>query len=118
MQAWNSVPTGRDQTDAQVVPTPRSTAAQDARTAATELAAVLMETSSSVRTPLQAKAWEHAITELNLTHKYSTLANSIRHGFDVGIPSIKYTFAPPNKLNSPESIAAFHQTMRNEINMG
>lgn len=52
---------------------------------------------TKVNTPLQAKVWFHAISELNLNAKYPTLVESIRHGFNVGIPRIYHTFSPlPN----------------------
>ncbi|GAV98639.1 reverse transcriptase ribonuclease h [Lentinula edodes] len=114
----NFAPTGNVLTVAQVEPTQRSTVVQDVQAATTELATALKASKTRVNTPLQVEAWNLAIAELNLTTKYPTLVESIRHGFNVGIPRIYHTFSPPNRLNEPESQAAFEIVMRNEISTG
>lgn len=117
MPDWNSALTGNGPTAAPVEPTQRSIVAQDAQAVATELAATPKESETRVNTLLQVEAWKLAISKLNLSSKYPSLIESIQHGFDAGIPKIYHTFTPSNKLNEPESLAAFQGVMENEISM-
>jgi hypothetical protein len=104
--------------DVRAKTTQRSTAAQDVAAPLTELMAALKACKQGTSTPLDTEVWHRQLTKFNLTHKYPTLANSIRYGFHIGIPNIQYRFSPPNWLESLEHQAAFQTVMEKELSTG
>lgn len=98
--------------------TTTSTDAQAVRAPITVLTDALTASKERVSTPLRAEAWKEEISRLGLSHKYPTLANSILHGFNVGVPRILHTYTPPNKLISIQHREAFELIKNNEIAAG
>lgn len=58
--------------------------------------AALAQRQLSPLTSLRADAWDLYLREAGLDARYPRLVDSIRHGFDSGIPPIYTTFTPPN----------------------
>lgn len=115
---------GNAQTDALNIVTQRNTAARDAQAQLMELTGALTANRILATTPLKVDAWQSALSSLHLTVKYPTLVNSIRYGFDAGVPIIRYTFSPPNptpnrKLISTEDYGrAFQDVLSKELARG
>lgn len=115
---------GNVQTVAPNAATLRNTDAQDVRAPLTELMAALTASKVRASTPLKAEAWQAALSSLHLSTKYPTLINSILHGFDAGVPTIKHTFTPPNPipnhniLSSEDYQKAFQEVMSKELTRG
>lgn len=92
-----------------------TTSAPGAEDRITALKAVLSLRSRCARTPLVADAWECALRDLKLHHRYPTLPDSIRFGFHAGVPRITTTFTPSNSPSFYEHSARFEPILRREL---
>lgn len=68
--------------------------------------------------PLNADAWDSALRELGLHERYHFIPNSIRHGFNAGIPAITRTSAPKNSASLLSFPGAFDSLVAREFNSG
>jgi hypothetical protein len=71
-------------------------------------------------TPYKPMAWEQALRQAGLLEKYKHLPSSMQFGFDLHIPRITRTQAPPNKdsIDLPEHAKAFHKIIAAEFEKG
>ncbi|ESK93218.1 reverse transcriptase ribonuclease h [Moniliophthora roreri MCA 2997] len=89
--------------------------ARDVESQVTELRTALSARRSAALTPLHAKAWHEVLTEMGLLCKYQDLAESIKHGFNVGIIPIQHTFTPVNNIRTNEHQTAFENIVKNKL---
>lgn len=85
---------------------------------AMELRVALSARELRAQTPLRVEAWRDALAETGLDCKYPNLSTSIEFGFNVFIPPIHKTFAPPNRISDPDHQAAFKSIVQKELLLG
>uniref|UniRef100_A0A0W0G4R0 Uncharacterized protein n=1 Tax=Moniliophthora roreri TaxID=221103 RepID=A0A0W0G4R0_MONRR len=116
-KASRYAPIGRRRTDVLIPDTPTDTSARDVESQVTELRTALSARRSAALTPLHAEAWHEVLTETGLLCKYQDLAESIKHGFNVGIIPIQHTFTPANNIRTNEHQTAFENIVKNELRL-
>ncbi|KAK1229306.1 hypothetical protein PQX77_007637, partial [Marasmius sp. AFHP31] len=112
-----SASTGNGSRDAQLRYTPPSMSVQDVASTATELRAALSGLSKQAATPLRVEAWGNFLLLTGLESRYLIIVQSIHLGFNMGIPPITETYSPPNKIITPEHIAAFNTVAGKELQL-
>jgi hypothetical protein len=63
-------------------------------------------------------AWASEISRLDLQHKFPSLVNGFKSGFDLGIPQIRTTFTPPNNPAVSHLLNVYNSTVDNEFAAG
>ncbi|ESK90612.1 reverse transcriptase ribonuclease h [Moniliophthora roreri MCA 2997] len=117
LKKLNCAPTGRLPTAAPTVDTLKDMSVQGVENLAMELRTALLACKSRVLTLLYAEAWHEVLAETGFMCKYSNLAESIEHGFNVGIPTFHHTFTPTNNLDTDEHLLAFHTIAEKELHL-
>jgi hypothetical protein len=117
-RASSSAQTGSGQTVAPVDFTQISTNALDVDSAIMALRAAISARKMQGCTPLRSDAWKKALLEANLNHKYPNIDTYILSGFGAGIPPVKYSYTPLNRIVTPEHIAAFQEVVKKELARG
>jgi hypothetical protein len=86
----------------------------------TALKCALEQRKLQALTPYKPMAWEHALRQAGLLEKYKHLPSSMQFGFDLHIPRITRTQAPPNKnsIDLPEHAEAFRKIVAAEFEKG
>lgn len=113
----SSVPSGSDEAAARPPAPPIITSAPAAenKTMAPTLALSLRK--HKAFTPLHADSWEQYLHSSALTPKYPTLVNSIRHGFNIGIPHITHTNTPFNSPTLQQQYNDFQHIISHELQL-
>ena len=62
-------------------------------------------------TPYDGKAWEEHLSSLGLLERYPRLVSGLAEGFDLGIPPIRCTYAPPNHPVTDGQLDAYYTVM-------
>ena len=95
---------------------------QDTFTSAQAVAPRLMELKRAVEqrklnafTPFIPDAWENLLRSANLVHKYPSIVNNMRFGFDIGVPYITTTRIPLSSASLLEHGEEFHRIIENEF---
>ena len=69
-------------------------------------------------TPYDGKAWEEHLSSLGLLERYPRLVSGLAEGFDLGIPPIRCTYAPPNHPSINPLLNVFKNIVDNEFAAG
>lgn len=95
-----------------------ATSAPDASSQLTAHKLVLARRSQQALTPYNPDAWEQSLRSTGLWSKYSHLPHSMRFGFNLQIPAITVTQAPPNKDSITEFGEEFQKIVLKESSKG
>ena len=109
--AGPSASTSNSPADAPAVATTTNISAPDAASPIMVLKLALEQRKLRALTPYKPMAWEHALRQAGLLKKYGHLPCAMQIGFDLHIPRITHTQAPPNKdsVGRPEHAEAFQK---------
>lgn len=83
----------------------------------TELRAAVSSRRSKAYTPFIADAWEKHLRRAHLVNKYPSIINSIRFGFDIGVPLISRTQIPRNSDTLLNHSSEFQRIVDNEFRL-
>ncbi|KAJ8455566.1 hypothetical protein ONZ45_g18907 [Pleurotus djamor] len=73
---------------------------------------------SNPLTPYRIDTWSHLLNQSGLIIKYPHIPSSLRFGFDLHVPAISKTQAPPNKPTIFEHISIFRDLIDAEVDKG
>ena len=99
-------------------PTSSVTSAQGVETKSMGLRDVLELRRSRALTPYRVDAWHYFLHHCNLHVKYPNLVDSLRNGFNAGIPPILSTYTPPNGSTLHQHPEEYQDLVSNEFRKG
>jgi hypothetical protein len=111
-------PIGNTNEDASANGTTNDTFALDAVRPATELRHVLERRKLRALTPYKPDVWESLLARSGLLLDYPHLPDDLRFGFNIKLPRILYTQAPPNRPAIREFRHQFTKIVRDEFEKG
>ena len=110
--------TGRPRGDALPSATPIDTDAQGVEDLTTELRGALEHRRCNPLTPYIKEAWVVQLLSLGLEDRYPHLMRSLAEGFDLGVPLIRSTYAPPNHQSIQSLTNVYTKIIDNEFTSG
>ena len=110
--------TGRSQRDAGLPVTSIGTYAQAAEGAIMGLKRAIEWRRREPLTPYNRIAWAKQLSSFDLQKKYPHLIQGLTEGFDLGIPPIQCTYAPPNHSSINSLLDVYSSIVDNEFSAG
>lgn len=113
-----SASTSNAQKDAPTTPKPTATSAPGVAPKPMEPSSATKQNQFSVRSPYETDNWELLLRHHSLLSRHTTIPDSLRNGFNLGIHTITSTYAPPNHHSVEQNVDAFNQIVANEFLKG
>lgn len=79
---------------------------------------IVFALNATIRTPYKVENWKRALREAGISSEFEHVVDGLRHGFLVGMPSVKRTQAPPNNPSAHEHREHFAKIIKSELAAG